>query len=236
MDEIFIILHGTQMAENTGMAMRAMANTGLKNLRLVSPLHGWPNAKAALASAEKNDLVNVQVFENLTDAVADLQLTCATTARPRNMIHEVLTPEAAAEKIMSLGSSAGIVFGNEKNGLTNEEISNCNFIVEIPSVNFSSYNLAQAVLIICYAVMMSKNGNSRSRQFKTGKTSIATQKQLEYFLNHLETKLADRNYFPPDKKRRLMMQTLRNMFKRTSMTTQEVQSMLGVIEGLSKLT
>lgn len=222
------------MVENTGMAMRAMANTGLKNLRLVSPLHEWPSAKAALASAEKNNLLNVQVFENLTDAVADLQLVCATTARPRNMIQEIFTPEAAAEKIVSLGSSTGIVFGNEKNGLTNEEISGCNFIVEIPSMDFSSYNLAHAVLIICYALMTSKNAECQSRQFKTGKTNMATQKQLDYFLNHLEAKLADRDYFPSDKKRTLMMQTLRNMFKRTLMTTQEVQSMLGVIEGLSK--
>lgn len=229
----FIILHKPQLAENTGMGMRAMANTGIKNLRLVSPVHGWPCEKAILASAEKSSLLNIEIFDSFESAISDLQIVFATSARNRYMIQEIYSPASAVEKILSF-ENVGIVFGNEKFGLTNEEISRCNFVIEIPSVDFSSYNLAQAVLIICYQIMNAKLTSKAEKTFRTGKTTIASQLHVDYFLNFLEKELECRDHFSSERKHVLMMQTIRNLFKRSVLTYQEIQSMLGVIETLKK--
>lgn len=226
--DVVIILNRPQLAENTGMAMRAMVNTGAKKLRLVAPYHEWPSEKADLASAEKSQQLEVELFDTLQDAISDLQLTFATSARERNMIKQIYSPQSAIEKIISTNVPTGIVFGSEKSGLTNEEISLCNYAIEIPSVNFSSYNLAQAVLIICYQFMQTPHV-----RLKTGKTHLASQKNLDFFLANLEQKLDDRNHFPSQEKHVLMMQTLRNLFKRATPTQQEIQSMRGVIDTLA---
>ncbi len=228
-----IILHKPQLAENTGMAMRAMVNTGIKNLRLVLPIHGWPCERAILASAEKSNLLNIEIFDSFEGAISDLQIVFATSARRRDMIQEIYTPVAAVEKILSF-KNVGIVFGNEKFGLTNEEMSRCNFVIEIPSVDFSSYNLAQAVLIICYQIMNAKLKSKAEKMFRSGKTAVASQLHLDYFLDSLEKELECRRHFPSERKHVLMMQTIRNLFKRSVLTSQEIQSMLGVIETLKK--
>ena len=110
---------------------------------------------------------------------------------------------------------------------SNEEISLCNYIIEIPSVNFSSYNLAQAVLIICFQF-----ARANFTKLKTGKTKPASQKELDCFINMLEKNLESRNHFPSLKKQTLMMQTIRNLFKRATPTSQEIQSMQGVVNSL----
>ncbi len=209
------------------MAMRAMVNTGAKKLRLVAPYHDWPSEKADLASAEKSQQLEVELFDTLRDAISDLQLTFATSARERNMIKQIYSPQKAIEKIISESVKTGIVFGSEKSGLTNEEISLCNYVIEIPSVNFSSYNLAQAVLIMCYEFT-----RTDFAQLKTGKTKIAPQKSLDFFLTELESQLEKHRHFSSPQKQILMMQTLRNLFKRATPTQQEIQSLQGVIDTL----
>lgn len=228
---IHIILNKPQLAENTGMAMRAMANTGIKNLRIVSPIHEWPSKKASFSSAEKDHILNIKVFDTFDDAISDLHMVFATSARRRNMIKKIYTPRSAVKKIYQNNKlNIGIVFGNEKFGLTNEEMSLCNFVVEIPSIDFSSYNLAQSVLILCYQMMSVKSFDKE--EIYMGKTEIASQNQVDFFLKKLEIALLRRSHFSSDKKHILMMQTIRNLFKRSILTSQEIQSMLGVIDTL----
>jgi tRNA/rRNA methyltransferase len=219
------------LAENTGMAMRAMVNTGVKNLRLAAPIHEWPSAKAELASAEKSGILKVEVFKRLEEAISDLHFIFAVSARPRNLIKEIYSPENMI--VDQTNEKAGFVFGSEKDGLSNEEISLCGGIINIPSADFSSYNLSQAVLIICYRLMRKK---SESPFLKTGKTRPSTQGEMEIFLKKLEYELSLRRHFPSEKKQILMMQTIRNLFKRSRPTAQEIRSMMGVIETLIQKT
>lgn len=224
---VVIILNEPQLAENTGMAIRALVNTGAKRLRLVKPHHGWPNEKANLASAEKSHILQIEVFDSLSMAISDLQLVFATSARERNLIKEIYSPESACKKIENADCSVGIVFGSEKSGLSNEEISLCNSVIEIPSVDFASYNLAQAVLIICFQF-----ARTDSTKLKTGKTELASQQELDSFIDRLEKNLEIRDHFPSPQKQILMMQTIRNLFKRANPTRQEIQSLQGVINSL----
>ena len=79
-----VILVEPQLGENIGTAARAMANFGLWDLRLVKPRDGWPNEKAVAAASRADHVIErVRVFDRLEDAVADLSLVYATTARSR---------------------------------------------------------------------------------------------------------------------------------------------------------
>jgi tRNA/rRNA methyltransferase len=91
-----IILVEPQLGENIGQAARAMANFGLGELRLVAPRDGWPNEKAiAGASGAVSIIDNATVFSTIGDAIADLHFLGATTARIREMVKPVTTPENA---------------------------------------------------------------------------------------------------------------------------------------------
>lgn len=224
---IYAILNSPQLPENTGMSIRALVNTGCKNLRIVNPKHSWPNKNAFLASAETHNLLNIEIFKDLKSALSDINFSFATSARPRNLIKEIYSPETFAEEIIEKSrQNIAIVFGCEKSGLTNEEISMCNGVIEIPSVNFSSYNLAQAVLIIFYQILVVKSNSKK--YLKTGKTKIATHEELENFYKNLDNHLTRKNYFPDSRKHILMMTTIRNIFSRIKLTSQKIKSLFGI--------
>ncbi len=87
-----VILDTPQLAENIGAVARVMANFGLSDLRLVRPRDGWPQERAwASASGANWPLDEARVFERLEDAIADLTLVFATTARPREASLPVIT-------------------------------------------------------------------------------------------------------------------------------------------------
>ena len=96
-----IILVEPQLGENIGMAARAMLNCGLTDLRLVSPRDVWPN-EAAQRAASGADLVleNTQVFDTLAEAVADKSFVLASTARQRDMVKPIYTPETAMQTVI----------------------------------------------------------------------------------------------------------------------------------------
>jgi len=88
-----VILKDAQLAENIGAAARVMANFGLAELRLVAPRDGWPQPRAwASASGANWPLDEARVFDSLPDAIADLNLVLATTARPREAVLPVMSP------------------------------------------------------------------------------------------------------------------------------------------------
>ena len=95
-----VVLNEPQLAENIGACARVMANFGLADLRLVRPRDGWPQDRAwASASGADWPLNDARVFDRLEDAVADLQLVYATTARPREINLPILTPREAAGEL-----------------------------------------------------------------------------------------------------------------------------------------
>src|ERR1700740_237399 len=131
-----IILSHPQLGENIGAAARAMANFGLTDLRLVAPRDGWPNEKAhRMAAGAANVINDTRVFKTLRDAVSDLNLIYATTARDRGTTKEVITPPEAAKRLraaIARGEKTAILFGNERTGLENDEISLADAVITIP--------------------------------------------------------------------------------------------------------
>jgi tRNA/rRNA methyltransferase len=150
-----VILVEPQLGENIGMAARAMGNFALSRLRIVNPRDGWPNIAAQRAAAGADQILEqAQLFDTVEQAVADLTLLFATTARAHDQAKPVVAPvEAAAEIVAHVGSGGGvgILFGRERYGLQNEEVALANRIITFPvNPGFASLNLAQAVLLIGY--------------------------------------------------------------------------------------
>src|SRR3954463_5757483 len=96
-----VILVEPQLGENIGMAARAMGNFGLTRLRIVKPRDGWPNPHATRAAAGADHIIdNVELFDPVQAAVADLNLLFATTARPHDQAKPVVGPDIAASEIV----------------------------------------------------------------------------------------------------------------------------------------
>ena len=150
-----VILVAPQLGENIGTAARAMANFGLVDLRLVNPRDGWPSDKARAAASRADHVIDAaRVFESVADAVADLAFIYATTARVREVAKPVVGPREAAARLRALvgqGTRTGILFGPERAGLTNEDLSLADEILTFPvDPTFSSINVAQSVLLTAY--------------------------------------------------------------------------------------
>src|ERR1700761_2184464 len=95
-----VILSRPQMGENIGAAARAMKNFGLSELRLIAPSCRWPNDRAqALAAGAGDILERAKLYPDAAAALADIRLVLATTARDRDIVREVLTPEAGAARL-----------------------------------------------------------------------------------------------------------------------------------------
>ena len=232
-----IILVEPQLSENIGTAARAMANFGLTDLRLVSPREGWPSEKARSASASANHVIDaVRVYERLEDALAGLTYVYATTARSREVAKRVVGPREAAEagtRRMANGGHVGVLFGKERTGLNNEQVSLADEILTLPvSLDFSSLNIAQAVLIFAYEWRLAAIG--AELPFGSEIAEPAPREQLIAMFEHLEAALDDAGFFRPTEKRPHITLAIRAMLQRASLTEQEVRTLRGMIAALER--
>jgi tRNA/rRNA methyltransferase len=243
------VLVNPQLGENIGMAARAMANFGLIDLMLVEPRAGWDREKAeAAASGAAETVRNASIFNALEEALQEKHYVYATTARPRGMTKEVMTPEQAGLDMrarVGRGEKIAMLFGRERYGLNNEEVSRADVIVTAP-VNpaYASLNIAQAVLLMGYEWFKheaSSLGQATPELaaiegpgLQMPDTRPATKEELYGFFDHLERELLDAGFFKTDDKRPGMMRNIRNLFARTALSEQEVRSLRGVVSSLTR--
>ncbi|POF28079.1 RNA methyltransferase [Roseibium marinum] len=234
-----VILCEPQLGENIGTAARAMANFGLVDLRIVNPRDGWPSDSARAAAARADHVIdNVQVFDSVEAAIADLQFVYATTARSREVSKPVRGPDEAAAKSVQLGENGhatGYLFGRERWGLNNEEIALADEIVTLPvDPDFASLNIAQAVLVCAYE--WRKQATSGALPFLLSEEvhPPANKDEIVRFFGHLEAALDEATFFRPPERRPHMVLTLRNIFQKAQLTDQEVRSLRGVVAALEK--
>ncbi|WP_209427189.1 RNA methyltransferase [Pararhodobacter sp. SW119] len=230
-----MVLVRPQMGENIGAAARAMLNFGLDRMRVVAPRDGWPNPKAvAMASGAGRVLEGAGLFADLDTALADCDRVYATTARGRELVKSVLTPEAAmaeAQALSAAGARVAVLFGPERAGLENDDIVRANAIVTVPvNPEFYSLNLAQCVLLMAY--------EWQRQQGVTPGTGLvpelASQGDVARLGDHMEDRLeAVKFFFPPDKAP-MMKRNLRNMLTRWSLTRAEVQTLHGILRQLTR--
>jgi tRNA/rRNA methyltransferase len=230
-----IVLSHTQMGENIGSAARAMKNFGLTELVLVAPRCGWPNDKAQMLASGAADIIErATVFEAVETALAPYNLVLATTARGRDVVKEIHTPPAAARRLRDAGAAGGrtaILFGNERAGLTNGEMSLADGVITIPTADFWSLNLAQAVLVTAYEWLKSADSTPAVRT-RPSVAVPATRHELAGLFEHLERELDAAEFLFPPAKRETMVRNIRAMIMRSRLSDQEVRTIRGMIVAL----
>jgi tRNA/rRNA methyltransferase len=227
-----VILVAPQLGENIGMAARAMLNCGLTDLRLVRPRDGWPSEPAIANSAGATIVIdNTRVFATTAEAIADLTLVYAATARDRAMTKRVVTPSEAARELRAAEAQrCGILFGGEAKGLHNDDVALADHVITAPlNPAFSSLNLAQAVLIVAWEWHMAHSDVPVSDMRIPEDTRPATKEEMVGLFEHLEGALDESGFFHVREKRPIMARNLRNLLQRAQPTEQEVRTLRGVI-------
>ena len=239
-----IILVEPQMPQNIGMTARAMANFGLSALRLVAPREGWPHPDAvAPAVAATAILEQARAFDSTADAIGDLSYVLATTARARGQMKRAVPAEAAFNEIAERersGQRTGILFGRERTGLQNDDISLADAILTFPvEPAFASLNLAQAVLLAGYEWRRAAGSSARTADAASppgegsGDPMPARREAIVSLFDAMEHELEEAGFYPPNKKP-IMSRNMRDMFHRMKLTEQDVSTWHGAIRALSR--
>ena len=232
---VFILVR-PQMAENIGMAARAMMNCGVYDLRVVAPRESPFDEKAYAASSGADPILReTKVYKTLKEAVADLNFVLATTARPRHMSKPVFEAseiqQSFPDTISSL-SQTGILFGCERTGLENEELECADALLTIPlNPEHTSLNLSQAVLLVGYECLKMVNAGLL-KSAETPENPPADKADIQLFLDKLNDALTEKGYYRLTSKRPKMQRNLDNIFLKSGLTKQEVQTLHGVLKSL----
>jgi TrmH family RNA methyltransferase len=232
-----IILVRPQLAENIGAVARAMGNGGLFHLRLVAPRDGWPGERAWRTGSGAHKILDAAVvFETVAAAVEDLHRVFATCPRPRHIIKPVLTARGAAAELHAIGNrglKTGILFGPERAGLDNDDIACADSLIRYDlNPAFMSLNLAQAVMIAGYEWWLARDPEAAPRSLQTNETQVATKGELENFMAHLVRECDAAGFLKNEQKRPGMVRNLRHYFQRGEVTSQELNTLHGVVSEL----
>ena len=228
-----VVLVAPQLGENIGMAARAMANFGMAELRLVAPRDGWPNPAAAGPAVGAGAILDAAVvFATTREAVADMSHVVATTARPRGQMKRVLAPDAALADLarrIGAGQRVGILFGPERTGLGNDDVSLADAVLTFPvDPAFASLNLAGAVLLAGYEWART----ARAGPVAPDRPPPAGRAAVHALFDAVEAELDRAGFYPPDK-RPVMSRNMRDMFHRMELSEQDVRTWRGAIRALA---
>lgn len=163
LDNIVVVLARPEESRNVGAVCRAMANNGIKTLRIVGKKSDFDEERVRILAIHAAYIwENAQFFDSITEAVSDCSIAAGTTRRRgKKRNDKLLLPEEFAEFASKADSKVAVVFGNERTGLTDDEVLECTMGVTIPSdPDFASLNLSHAVQVICYTLYRAVNKTS----------------------------------------------------------------------------
>jgi TrmH family RNA methyltransferase len=185
LDRLRVVLVNARNPLNIGAAARAMSNFGFLHLRVVNPYElAFREARSAVGAAPL--LAQAEEFASVADAVADCTLVVGTTAvGPRQLHQPVRRLDKAAQPIRKhqAVSRVAILFGSEKRGLANEDLSHCHWLVRIPTRDeHRSMNLGQAVAVCLYELARDPRASVKPEKFvaaSAAELERLTEKLLE---------------------------------------------------------
>ena len=220
-----IVLHQPQDLVNIAAAVRAMANMGLEQLTVVDPAEFDPWRITGIAHRTEPIVEAVTLADTLEEALAEATYVVGTSARPRTAQRNYRRPRDLAPRILRRAQSGNVavVFGREDRGLSNEALDLCHEVMVIPTApEYSSLNLAQAVLLVSYELFLA--GAETPDALPTGRRSLgpATTAELEEMYAALEAGL-DRAEFFKARKAESVMRIVRTVFGRTGLDAHEAR-------------
>lgn len=226
-ENIAIVLQRPRYPENIGSAARAMCNMGFHRLIVVDPGIWDEERIRRLATHAAGAVVDgIERFDVLSDALAPFSHVVGTTARLGGQRPVLKSPEVLAGKLtdLSRNNPVAIVFGPEDRGLTNEDLKYCHRLVNIPTTGFTSLNLSQAVMVICYCLATATQTDPPAFTPR-----LAKRIELDRMYAELTEALVRIEYVQPDNPD-YWMSRLRRFFARLPLRAVEV----GIIRGICR--
>ena len=231
---IRVVLTRPSHPGNIGAAARAMKTMGLSALHVVNPRQ-FPHPDADARAAGALDLLQqTQIHDSLVGALGGCVLAVATSARHRELRHDMMTVREAARELISKAAlhPVAVVFGNETSGLSSEEASLCQVWADIPAnPEYPSLNLAAAVQVFAYEMRMAAIAGVPSAEMEY---APATMDQIEQLYVHFERSMTHTGFFDPDIPKRLPAR-LRRLLARARLEAEEVKILRGFLRSIDKL-
>jgi tRNA/rRNA methyltransferase len=232
------VLVETSRAGNVGSVARALKTMGFSDLVLVSPrcidpLHD-PEA-VAFASGAVDVLDGARIVDTIAEALDGCNFAAAVSARLREFSPPVWSPrEFSAHAAGDSNLRPALILGNERFGLPNQIVEQCNVLINIPAnPDYASLNLSQAAQVLAYECRLAAQGENRTQQGIGFQGEAASVAQIEGMYAHLEEALVAIGFLNADNPRKLMPR-LKRLFARTQLETEEVNILRGIARQMLK--
>ena len=220
-----IVLQTPIYPGNIGSAARAIQNMGIGGLVVVDPQNFDRTKVLKMATHAASDVVErIEICDTLKTALAPYNYVVGTTARLGGERLNITTPSKLAASLVSLSRNnrIAILFGPEDRGLSNKDIRYCHALVNIPTAEFSSLNLAQAVMIMCYEIFIA--GGEENTKFAP---RLASRHELDGMYDQLKDILVRISYINPENPD-YWTNKLRHFFTRLQLRAKEVSIIRGI--------
>lgn len=198
---------------------------GISRLVLVAPENCDLTRILKMATHSAADLVeNMEVYADLNTALQHFHYVVGATARTGGHRQELRTPRQMAADLVSIcaNNQVALLFGPEDRGLTNAQLRHCHALVTVPTAGFSSLNLAQAVLILCYELLL-----AGTRSVDRFVSRLATRRELDGMYEHLKKTFIKINFINPENPD-YWMQNIKRFFSRVGLRARDVKIIRGI--------
>ena len=241
------MLHRPSSAENVGAAARALKNFGFSRLAVVEPpsWSGRPRsggsgttredvmARARRLARRASDLLDrAEIHREAREALAESTWACGTTSRAVEGRPRLSPRELAAEVAGRTGSgTVAILFGEERRGLSDAELSLCQAVCTIPTASaYGSMNLAQAVAVVAYEVSLARAASAPARPLRSEPARHATVEALWGRLREVLGRVGYLNPENPDS----ILEEWRRLLARAEPTQREVELLAAAVRALER--
>lgn len=235
LENLRVVLVATRNPLNIGAAARAMSNFGITHMRVVNPYEpAFREARSAVGAAEL--LSQAEQFDDVGAAVADCKLVIGTTvAKRRDLQHHVyrLDVKGSALKKHLQDSPVALLFGSERYGLSNDEMSHCHWMIRIPTrEEHGSMNLGQAVAVCLYELVRGSRATPRGidlpkKELVRKKDKIADSSEVERLTQILLQVLRDSEYIKP--RAVASEEKLRRLVRRMKLIANDADVLVGMM-------
>lgn len=223
LSRVTVILHEPQDPVNIAATVRAMANMGVSDLRLVRPVAYDPQRLEGIAHGTRHLIDAIRHFESVDEAVADCVRVAGFTARRRAAKWRVTAPREAAAELLTASADGrvALAFGREDAGLPNDVLDRVHMAVVIPTTEYASLNLAQAVLVGLYELHLADGEATRVLAPPRKAAPAPAQADLEQFYADARRSLEAIQFFKT-RNSELIMRTVRSLTARAAPDAREL--------------
>lgn len=232
LDNLRVVLVAPRNPLNIGAAARAMSNFGVFRLRVVNPYDvAFREARSAVGASGL--LAKAKVYENVAEAVGDCRLVVGTTAvGHRELQHRLKVLEKGAQVIRKelRAGPVALLFGSERFGLSNEELSHCHWLMRIPTrEEHGTMNLGQAVAVCLYEMV--RGTKAAPAKTTDAKITVATSAAMERLTGILLEVLRESGYVNP--RTVAAEEKLRRLVRRMKLNPNDAEVLVGMMRQIA---